>query len=520
MAEPDDLFVAQNALQRGLVNRDQLRECLFKMMLDRRAGNARPLGIMLVAHGLVPEAQLVEILSARIVPPGGEAPARDVELGKLLVLAGAATTAQVNECLSLQRAEPSKRLGELLVEKGYATPEQVKRALAYHRKAVFVCGSCKTRFNVTNAKLDAQYSCKKCGGKLAPASVDNLRADSSHELPAIGVQVLHAGKDAPSPQRPLEHQVQIDRALAAYLKQKALAPPEAVREAEQMQMDFLRFGMSVPLEAVLRRLGVVPKADSAELEKAVASPAWARQIVPGYAVTTMLANGPFTSLMTAEPVFGQGAVALKLLHASLANDPAAIERFRAEAALFMRVDHAAILKGHEFGTGRAESGAGVPYLIMEYSRAETLAQWIATRGRLSPAAVIRASLELADALRHLHAEGLVHRDLRPEAVLLDARTHPRICDLAFAGKAEGDGPRRDVWCFGRLMHTMLSGQTVDAPPEKPLAELFDEGAVPDLGALHGPPALRAVVSRFFDPVAAQRLATADAAAAALKELST
>src|SRR5205823_5743301 len=125
-------------------------------------------------------------------------------------------------------------LGELVVHRGYVTEGQVHRVLAYQRKAVFACGSCGVKINTVPPPAGSRYRCKKCGGMMIqmeppgpPASLDTL-----------ALKEAERGEDT---------QNEIDRAAAAYLKQKNLVRRDQLREGQRIQMEFARYGLVVPL---------------------------------------------------------------------------------------------------------------------------------------------------------------------------------------------------------------------------------------------------------------------------------
>src|SRR6188768_1658414 len=101
----DDFFLGRTVLENKTVSREALLETLFQMAQERKAGNPRPLGVLLVTHGHLTQEDLEECvrLQEEIRASGKTAPA----------------------------------LGELVVHRGYVTEGQVHRVLAYQRKAVF-----------------------------------------------------------------------------------------------------------------------------------------------------------------------------------------------------------------------------------------------------------------------------------------------------------------------------------------------------------------------------------------------
>jgi tRNA A-37 threonylcarbamoyl transferase component Bud32 len=110
-------------------------------------------------------------------------------------------------------------------------------------------------------------------------------------------------------------------------------------------------------------------------------------------------------------------VAIKVLLSHLVNDSAFAERFQREAAAVARLRHHHIVQVHDFGIHD-----GVTYMVMEFIQGQTLKERLTAlrlKGeRLSVPEVLALTTELASALDHAHANGLVHRDVKPANILL------------------------------------------------------------------------------------------------------
>ena len=108
-------------------------------------------------------------------------------------------------------------------------------------------------------------------------------------------------------------------------------------------------------------------------------------------------------------------VAIKVLHPDLARSPEFVARFLGEARAVNVVDHPGIVQISDCG----QTEQGVPYLVMEFLRGQTLSQRLQTdRTTLQLPQVLRIAYQLADALAAAHQCGIVHRDLKPENVML------------------------------------------------------------------------------------------------------
>ncbi len=119
-------------------------------------------------------------------------------------------------------------------------------------------------------------------------------------------------------------------------------------------------------------------------------------------------------------------VALKILPPEWGSDPAFAERFTREGRALARLNHPHIVAVHDFG----ETG-GLFYLLMEYVDGGNLRQLLQA-GPLPPEQALAVIPQLCDALEYAHEEGIVHRDVKPENILLDRKGRVKIADFGLA----------------------------------------------------------------------------------------
>ena len=108
------------------------------------------------------------------------------------------------------------------------------------------------------------------------------------------------------------------------------------------------------------------------------------------------------------------AVAVKVLHPELSAEPTAARRFAREARHTFRFDHAHCVRVIDFGA----MPAGTLFLVMEYLTGRTAAQEIAVDGPVAPARVLHMARQVCDALTYAHGLGFVHRDIKPDNLML------------------------------------------------------------------------------------------------------
>jgi eukaryotic-like serine/threonine-protein kinase len=137
-------------------------------------------------------------------------------------------------------------------------------------------------------------------------------------------------------------------------------------------------------------------------------------------------------------------VAIKLMHREIAADSDQLERFRREARAVAQLSHP-----HIVGVIDAGEDDGRPYIVFEYVEGETLKDRIRRSGRLSVAEAVAYAIEVARALGCAHARHIVHRDVKPQNVLIDEEGTAKVTDFGIARSLDEEGLTAD----GRVLGT-------------------------------------------------------------------
>jgi serine/threonine-protein kinase len=173
--------------------------------------------------------------------------------------------------------------------------------------------------------------------------------------------------------------------------------------------------------------------------------------VGNYQVTSKLGEGGMGMVFLAEhPVIG-AKVALKAIHPRFARRVDIVSRFVNEAKVVNQIQHDHIVNISDFGTTRG----GDFYFVMEYLPGETLSQRIARRGALPVPRALNIAVQIADALQAAHEHGVVHRDVKPDNVILVPRGETtdfvKVLDFGLAKLTDDAEPQLSGTGAGLIM---------------------------------------------------------------------
>ncbi|HEY1730532.1 MAG TPA: protein kinase [Terriglobales bacterium] len=279
-----------------------------------------------------------------------------------------------------------------------------------------------------------------------------------------------------------------------------------------------------------------------------------------YEIQARVGEGGMGEVYRARDTRLNRSVAIKILPASMADDPARMHRFEQEARTVAALNHPNILSVYDVGVQD-----GTPFLVMELLEGETLRERL-NRGPLGVRKSVEIGLQIAHGLAAAHERGIVHRDLKPENIFISKDGHTKLLDFGLAkataiaatskasgqisdftmqtvqtmqtepGMVMGTAPymapeqvrgevvdhRADIFSFGAVLYEMLSGKRAfpgDTAVEIMTAILKIEPTDLDLDQLKVPPSLDRIVRHCLEKNPADRFQSARDLTFALGALS-
>ena len=198
-----------------------------------------------------------------------------------------------------------------------------------------------------------------------------------------------------------------------------------------------------------------------------------------YRLVARIAGGGMGDVYRGHDLLLDRTVAVKVLQPSLAADPDLVHRFKAEARAAARLSHPNIVAVHDWG---AEDDKTY-YMVMEYVAGSDLRDLLVNRGSIDPAQACAIMTDVCDALYVAHSRGLIHRDVKPENILLARDGTVKVADFGIAAMVDAErtapggtipgtlrylSPEQargedatsssDIWAAGAVLCELLTGR--------------------------------------------------------------
>jgi serine/threonine-protein kinase len=226
-----------------------------------------------------------------------------------------------------------------------------------------------------------------------------------------------------------------------------------------------------------------------------------RTLADRYDILALIGVGGMGAVYRARDRELDELVALKVIRSELADDPSIVERFRHEVKLARRVTHVNVARTFELG-----SADGLMFCTMELIEGESLTRRLARWRQLSAAEAATIACAVCEALAAAHAVGVIHRDIKPDNVMIATTGRVVLADFGIASitvddrgdvsgtpaymapeqaRGEPPTPATDVYAVGVLLHEMVTGtrslaQSAAVRIEPALARVIAAATAPDV----------------------------------------
>lgn len=189
-----------------------------------------------------------------------------------------------------------------------------------------------------------------------------------------------------------------------------------------------------------------------------------------YEILDRISEGGMATVFRARRLADDQVVALKVLREQFASDVEFVERFQREARAVRELSHPHMVRVYDSGRDGA-----VHFIAMEYVEGENLKEDIRRHGRLAPDRAVEIAAQVLDALEYAHAHGIVHRDIKPQNILLTRDGGVKVTDFGIARAMSSATITQTGTVLGSVQY--LSPEQARGAPVERATDLYSLGVV-------------------------------------------
>lgn len=220
-----------------------------------------------------------------------------------------------------------------------------------------------------------------------------------------------------------------DSQIERLVVERKLCTTNEVGLVRSEQKDLAKKGARNPLQELLIQHGFVTHSQLARLNMALDEDSMYRpaQQIPGFQIQSKVGQGAMAVVFQAKQLSLDRIVAIKVLPKRLSENPEFVERFYKEGKAAARLNHPNIVQAYDVG-----ESSGYHYFVMEFIDGDTIYEHVTGGKPLEEQEALRIILQSAKALQHAHAQGLIHRDVKPKNIMLTEGGVVKLADMGLA----------------------------------------------------------------------------------------
>lgn len=278
----------------------------------------------------------------------------------------------------------------------------------------------------------------------------------------------------------MKNETNYDTVFGKMAVEQSLCTDDELRHSIE-QMEARRKVSPTVLEDLMIHLGYITKTQAERLKQAIKESKAAAYQIPGYKIFGKLGAGAMAIVYKARQLSLNRIVAIKVLPKRFSENPEYVERFYKEGQAAAKLNHNNIVQAIDVG----EAG-GYHYFVMEYVEGKTIYDDLSAGKVFTENEALEIIIQVAHALAHAHAKGLIHRDVKPKNIMINSAGVVKLADMGLArattdieaaetekGKAYGtpyyiapeqirgevdiDG-RADIYGLGATFYHMVTGR--------------------------------------------------------------